>query len=390
MGDVRGDSIKIEISGFKSIKKPVEFNLAPLNILLGPPASGKSNILDAIAILGYFARFLFFDKEYGGNPANIESLPIIARFNEPPQLFNYSNLANPIKISIKSGDNPINTLRIFYERGKLNVILNDKNLPWDLMNYQPEPIKAAHSAIASLSSAESELYDARLYGYDRYGLASTQCPNDYTCSFPLRLKGVRKKDFPGSILSEFGWNALSLIKSSANIIVSLNRKLRDYLDQEIEVRYLRRGELIVFDYGIEIEFTSVSDSIFRVLYYLMSIQSALNYAKLKGEEKKFILLLEEPEAHIFPFFLDLLVDQIKDATKDLYVIITTHNPIFSSMVWDKVEKLSTYYTTRDDVGNTLISELDVKKLTDELKTSEDILFMSPKKVLEKYTIKPGT
>jgi len=49
--------LKIKIKNFKSIRN-AELELAPLTILIGPPASGKSNILDSIGLLGYFHRFL--------------------------------------------------------------------------------------------------------------------------------------------------------------------------------------------------------------------------------------------------------------------------------------------------------------------------------------------
>jgi AAA15 family ATPase/GTPase len=42
--------MKINIENFKSIEK-LALDLAPLTILIGPPAGGKSNILDAIMLI---------------------------------------------------------------------------------------------------------------------------------------------------------------------------------------------------------------------------------------------------------------------------------------------------------------------------------------------------
>jgi predicted ATPase len=62
---------KIKIENFKSIKK-LDLELAPLTIFVGPNASGKSNVLEAIAILaqtpklpGNITRSLLGSLEYG-------------------------------------------------------------------------------------------------------------------------------------------------------------------------------------------------------------------------------------------------------------------------------------------------------------------------------------
>ena len=48
-----------------------------------------------------------------------------------------------------------------------------------------------------------------------------------------------------------------------------------------------------------------------------------------------MLLLEEPEAHVFPYYLDMLANYIAKAKEFLYVVIASHNPMLISMLWDK-------------------------------------------------------
>ena len=121
--------LRVTIGNFKSIGR-VKFNLAPLTILLGPPASGKSNILDAIAIAGYFNRLLFLDKEYDNNALNLEQPTLIARFDEHQHLFKYYNLAEGVLIDIAGTEARVK-LEFFYKSGKLNVALNNVSIPWD-------------------------------------------------------------------------------------------------------------------------------------------------------------------------------------------------------------------------------------------------------------------
>ncbi len=91
--------MRLKIENFKSIGN-AEILLAPLTILLGPPASGKSNILDAIALAGYFNRLLLLDKEYDNNAGNLEPLQLISRFTQPQQLFKYHDLTKKISITM--------------------------------------------------------------------------------------------------------------------------------------------------------------------------------------------------------------------------------------------------------------------------------------------------
>ena len=47
---------KISIEGYKSIKKLEDFELRPLNVLIGPNKGGKSNFLDFLGLIGEAAR----------------------------------------------------------------------------------------------------------------------------------------------------------------------------------------------------------------------------------------------------------------------------------------------------------------------------------------------
>jgi len=67
------------VSNFRSIEN-AEFKLAPLTILIGPPASSKSNILDVLAFAGYFNRILLLDKEYENNASKLEPPQLVLRF----------------------------------------------------------------------------------------------------------------------------------------------------------------------------------------------------------------------------------------------------------------------------------------------------------------------
>ncbi len=377
----------LSIVNFKSIDSAV-MQLAPLTILLGPPASGKSNILDAIALVGYFNRLLLLDKEYDNNAANLEPLPLILRFNQHQQLFKHHDLTRKISIEADIDSEERLKLEIWYGQGKMNIKLNDIKIPWDLRTLPTGSFQGVRNPLHQVAKGKLPI-EARLYGYDRYGLTSSTCTAPTVCGFHLHLKGMQSRPVPRNIMSEFGWNANAVIRALQDVVVELNEVLREFIDEKIEIKVLASGSVIVFDYDYEVDSLAVSDSIFRALYYLMAIRSAINYAKLYGLEKRFILLLEEPEAHVFPYYLDILANYIAKAKEFLRVVIATHNPILVSMLWDKIKDLKTCYVARDRYGSTKVWEVSIEKLAEELKTAEELLSMPPRETLSKYVVEAG-
>ena len=105
---------------------------------------------------------------------------------------------------------------------------------------------------------------------------------------------------------------------------------------------------LVPDYDVEVEpLYSSSNSLFRTLYYALALRSAINYAKLHGLEGRFTALLEEK------------------ASKTVFVVIATHNPLLVSTPWDKVGDVRTYYVYRGARGATTAAEVDVERLVRE-------------------------
>jgi len=51
--------MEVFISHYKSIEK-AQMKLGRITVLLGPPAAGKSNLREAIALATYFDRYAFY------------------------------------------------------------------------------------------------------------------------------------------------------------------------------------------------------------------------------------------------------------------------------------------------------------------------------------------
>uniref|UniRef100_A0A7J2U4U3 ATP-binding protein n=1 Tax=Ignisphaera aggregans TaxID=334771 RepID=A0A7J2U4U3_9CREN len=296
--------MRIAIENFKSLKR-IEMELADATVLIGAPASGKSNILDAIAFAGYFHRFRVLGEEYGNDVHFLEPLMSIARFSDPRNLFPFYDISQDIAISVTGEANVRCVAR--FEHGSVEVYINGVEVPW---NIGTSPAVARTEVVDAVKSA-NVLFEARLYSYDRYGLGIQSCGTK-SCGFGYIVSNaVYARQYPVYILSDLGWNATHILLQSPRVVSDINREFAEGFNEKVEIRVLRSGEARIFDKEYEMPYDALSDGILRTLYILLALNSAINYAKVHGLEKRLAILLEGPESHIFPFLLRLLIDYIK-------------------------------------------------------------------------------
>jgi energy-coupling factor transporter ATP-binding protein EcfA2 len=362
----------------------VNLELAGLTVLVGPPGSGKSNILDALALVGYLRRFGVIASEYKGVASNMEPLTVISRFQEHHQLFRYYDISKVVKVEVSGNVNLAITLS--YVAGALRVVVNNVLLPWNLVTLRPDPMREVQNIVSMVGLS----FESRLYGFDRYGLASSICAQPYLCGLHIRLSNIQQaRDVPVNVLSELGWNAPYVLKKHADVVRSVNRELAEHVGEKVEVKVLRTAAIAIFDYDVELDVTSVSETVFRTLYTLLALRSAHFYTKIHGLEGRYVVALEEPEAHVFPFFLNLIVDYVRNVLGDVVVVISTHNPLLVSLLWDRVKNVKTYYVYRNAGGSTRAVKLDVDKMARDMVTSDELLLQPPHEIVKKYVVGAG-
>jgi predicted ATPase len=198
-----------------------------------------------------------------------------------------------------------------------------------------------------------------LYSYDRYGLGVQSCSTTL-CGFGyIASNAVYAEQYPVYILSDLDQNAMYILLRSPRVVSDINREFAEGFNEKVEMHVLRSGEARIFDKEYEIPYDTLSDGILRALYILLALSSAINYAKVHELEKRLVILLEEPEAHAFPFLLRLLINYIKKALQKVYIVISTHNPSLPTALRDEVKNFKAYYVYRDENGYTNIAELNM-------------------------------
>ena len=293
----------LEIKNFKSIKH-LEFDCKKINLFIGEPNTGKSNILEALGMLSF--------------ELNIE-LRNIVRFERMSNLFYDENLDDEIKIRADDG-----IFEIKFEGGLFKGEYHENDLR--RLDFD--------------------------YDYDGHGgVGSSGVPS------PIKFyKFTVRRDYPrkeSDFLSPpFGDNLLSVLMSHKDLKKMAARMFEPYglrivfrpQESKIDVLKFQEDVLISYPYSL------TSDTLQRIIFYLTAI----------GSNENSILIFEEPESNSFPYHTKHLGERIAfDETNQYF--IATHNPYLLLSILEKARKgeVAVFITYFEDY------QTKVKCLTDE-------------------------
>ncbi len=263
----------LHIENFKSIKK-LDLSCKKINIFIGEPNSGKSNIIEALSLF---------------SPA---SLPLNKRIRlqNLTDLF-YDNITDR-KINIFLNDNGISISvdkNQFYWKSwnVLNVNQATNNLPGtiiDVSGVNPLSIGIPNEDIRYYS------YSSNIQFYDRS---------------------------PGALTPPFGENLTSIIISNSSfknlvqeIFKSKGFRLKTKpVEAQIEISKEKNDEIFSYAYS------NISETLRRIIFLMACLETNSNST----------LLFDEPEANTFPFYTKYFAERIaSDSTNQFF--FTTHNP----------------------------------------------------------------
>jgi len=307
---------RLEIINFKSIKR-LSLDCKRINLLIGEPNTGKSNILEALGI---------FSSTYG-------RLENFVRFKSLSDLFYDENVDESIRIT---ADDRILEIRF-------------EDLKFKGRCYEGE---------RSLFSFE--------YSYEG-GISFSRSERDTPFKF-YRFAVLR--EFPGRetgfLLPPSGENLLAVLMSSRELrkmVADIFRryKLRVVLKpQESKIEVQKEIDDVIISYP----YFLVSDTLQRVIFHLVAVEI----------DKDSIISFEEPEAHAFPYYTKFLAERIA-MDRDNQYFITTHNPYFLLSILEKAPKEDvTVFVTYLDGYETRVRPLDDEDKREILESEMDAFF----------------
>lgn len=316
---------RIEIKNFKSIKHIALEDCKRINLLIGKPNVGKSNILEALTSFSLpYARY-----------TNNKSIQQFIRCENESELFYNGDMSQSIEIRTDSD--------VFSYKGnqtsivsRLNGFINEKSV-----------IELTGLKIKQTGS-EMPVKDVRSYvfptpfQFENTGVKFLQPTSGSNLSLVLDSLEDVKKDV-SDILSLYGLK-LSFDKASQQI-----KLLKEVSDGSI---YL-------------VPFNSIADTLQRIIFYKAAI----------ARNNNSIITFEEPEAHAYPPYISKITTDIMYSTSNQF-FITTHSPyVLNEFLENKKDELAIYLVDFDN-GETIVKRLSEEDLDKVSQFGVDLFFNS--------------
>lgn len=341
----------IRIKNYKSIKD-ISLDLSRVNLLIGRTNSGKTNIIEAMSLLGKSSDIKFYKD--------------ILNYNNIEYLFHFYNIEEKIEIitdrhyvSLENIENS-NDFKFFQNlfsnenfEEELFDVYNSRDFLSLFYDTNNEPHDEKYSSIADkifLSKINENFLDVSQ-------------SIDYTVKnykFSNNEFNENKNKF---LMPPDGKNLFKIISVFKSIRDDLTRYLDGYNLEIVfnpnsnEFFIQRREDNFVY----QLPFDLLADTLQRAIFYIAAIKSNSNST----------ILFEEPEVHSYPPYILDLAQEILDAEKNQF-IISTHSPyLFEKIVESGKDDISVFIVDYKNF-ETKVLKLDNNDIDDLLSFKEDI------------------
>ena len=277
---------KLSIANFKSIRQ-LDVECKKINLFIGEPNTGKSNILEALGLLSWC-----------GQPMQ-SPLSGYIRLQFMQNLFYDQLLDQEIKVVFVAGGVTVQLHARFRK---------------DSFEFRTLPDSAAFATS------------------DYQGNFAGGGPNGQTGSIKFfRFGNLARYDdsTPGSLKPPDGRNLFSVVFTSKALRETMAEFFQKYglrlvfKPQERVFELQKQADDLVFSFP----YALASDTLQRIIFYTVAIAS----------NKNSVLVFEEPESNAFPYYTKYLGERIaRDETNQFF--IATHNPYLLSAVIEKGRK----------------------------------------------------
>jgi len=318
-------STRIEIKNFKSIKHIVLKDCKRINLLIGKPNVGKSNILEALTAFSLpYSRYI-----------NNKSLQQFIRCENESELFYNGDMSKDIEIQTESDKFVFQSNKTSHI-SRLNGFLNGKS-------------------VVELS-----------------GLKIKQT------GFEMPNKGVRSYFFPSPF--QFENTGLNFLQPTTGCNLSAVMDSLENTKKEISDILALYGLKLSFDQASQqiklfktvsensiylVPFNSIADTLQRIMFYKTAIASNENA----------ILTFEEPEAHSYPPYISKITTDIIHSETNQF-LITTHSPyVLNEFLENKKDELGIYLIDFKD-GETMVKGLTEDEVNKVYQSGVDLFFNS--------------
>ncbi len=317
---------QLVIRNFKSIKD-LTISCKKLNVFIGEPNSGKSNIIEALSLQSQNAI---------GKKLNEQ----IFRYKTIGDLFYDFDINKPIEINTSDR----NTI--------LKYAIRDDGTPYNQFHFllnsvesKEQPFTISHDGNVD-HQGNLGLTNVHLYEYKRL--------LKFAYDYMPHLSVPHGENLPSLLLSNKDYKKwVSDFLKSKDLTLTLKPT-----ENEILASKLVDDEIYSYPYF------SLSETLQRIIFYTIAIKS----------NKESIILFDEPDSNTFPFYTKFLAERIAlDDTNQFF--ITTHNPYLLLSLIEKsdLEKLNVFITRMKDY-QTVVSKLNNDQISEVMELNSDVFF----------------
>jgi hypothetical protein len=325
---------RLVVERFKSVQR-VDLPCKRVNVLLGPPDSGKSNILESLYFLSRIGWGWPLDTSLRLRPETGFEPLFFHQFFEPP-------LVIELHLDVPQPAQLLRTeVSIAGQERRLRIAMN------------PGTPNSSIMEVPFGGTADN----AGLSWLRYYSFAGSE-------SWTYATNWRRATEL---VVPPHGWNLLYIARHSQSaydylkdLVAGLGWKLR--FDQQMKVfRLSEVRESEILDYNLDL----LSDSLKRLFFYVTILRTS------KGAT----LVFDEPDVYAFPPYPKTLGDLIAADSGNQY-FLTTHNPYFLSSLVEKTPTLDlgVFVCARGEDGATEVRPVPTDRLPVIVETGASIFF----------------
>jgi AAA15 family ATPase/GTPase len=327
------------IENFKSIKE-LELKPKRVNVFVGKPNTGKSNILEALSL---------FSALPNGN------LKDFVRFEKLRHLFYDGNLNKPVKIVVGSGRSRNQEESIFIYREK-------ESFKVEFLQKEPNsgsPIEQTCSLTDSRAVLDLDRTPA--YHFKKYSFRKADLSN--------------KGEPLSSLRVPFGENLYYVLETNPSLFEEVAPLFEQYglslvLNQENDSMLIQKK---VGHRVYQLPYSLVADTLQRLIFYLAAIKT----------NSQSILIFEEPETHSFPPYIQRIALEIANSVSNQF-FIATHSPYLFNTILEKTPKedVAIFVVDYEDY-QTKVTYLQEEDISELMNYGMDIFFHIDEFIKEK-------
>lgn len=334
----------LHIQNYKSIKE-LKIKTNRLNVFIGEPNAGKSNILEALS--------LFSINSMDNNFRDF------IRYKSTGNLFYDSVLDKPINIKT----NVLNFV-LEYAKNDHGAILN---------NFKGVFYEKSEDLTAIKKNPHHSKHPTFTMAHD--GILSNKHGGSHSThiiAYIFKRLGKFEQNFRNFLNPPYGDNIPNLLLSSSDLkkMVSTFFRGKGYKinlkpeDNDLEIA--KEEDEVIYSYP----YMTISETLQRIVFILLAIET----------NKNSTLIFDEPEANTFPFYTKYVAERIAQDKTNQY-FITTHNPYLLLNIIEKSpsKELNVFVTTMKKY-QTKVHLLTKEQIKEVIELQHDVFFN-----LDKFT-----